>query len=188
MAIARAAELPAPGENQPKHGFSTLRAHGGGISKTSGKNFLEQHLYEKRHTPELNQPDGGFSSFGSTSGGAFNTSKSKTHIEWIEYHAAKLPGPMDTQPKHGAFATSIAATSSSSATGSKGVFSTAMPPTDVELAMRRAAELPAPGESQPKGGYSSLKSSGGTISEAKPKVSGREATRNGREEVACRDY
>ena len=97
QAMDRAAQVPAPGEKQPKYGFTSLRSNGGEISKTSGKSFLEQHLHERRHAPDpgLTFKDG-YSSFGGLQGGAFNTAKSKTHLEWVLYHAAQLPSSADT--------------------------------------------------------------------------------------------
>ena len=43
--------MPAPGQNQPKDGFSSLATSGGGISKTSGKSALEWEEIRARQIP-----------------------------------------------------------------------------------------------------------------------------------------
>merc|ERR1711865_410398 len=43
--------MPAPGAEQPKHGFTSLTKSGGGINRAKSKNYMEQHVYDRRHIP-----------------------------------------------------------------------------------------------------------------------------------------
>ena len=51
MIALRAKDMPAPGQNQPKGGFSSLATSGGGISTTSGKSALEWEEIRARQIP-----------------------------------------------------------------------------------------------------------------------------------------
>ena len=153
--------LPAPGANQPKHGFSTLNTNGGGFNLSRPKGFIDQHLHEKKGQPApgANQPKHGFSTL-NTNGGGINQSRSKTCIEQAIHDGKDTPPPGVNQPK-GGFST---------LRNTGGGFNMSKPKGMIDDHLHQKRGQPAPGENQPKYGFSTLRDSGGGISTSPKKT------------------
>merc|ERR1712166_1597960 len=96
--------VPAPGKNQPKHGFSSLTKSGGGFSKSKSKNYIEQAVYEKEFLPDpgANQPKHGkftgsiarrTSMTYQPSAGKWGKHKSKNWVHQHTHDKNHVPGP-----------------------------------------------------------------------------------------------
>ena len=183
-------DIPGPGVNQPKHGFTTLATSGGNFNQSKPKSYIDEHIYSKKDNPgpSDNQPKHGHFSesiskqtaAGAGGGGRFNEARSKNYIEQHVYDKKDVPAPTDNQPTHGSYAHSMAAkTDATNPNGARGgTMSKSKPMSSIEHHVYMKRHVPAPGSAQPKHGNFSTSISttasaevgtGGGFSKHKPK-------------------
>lgn len=164
----RVKDLPAPGQyNIAANGADHVT--GGRMGQGTAKSELDWAVYRAAQTPG---PDAyNLRSGGLGPGGRFNLSKSKGFVEWEQHRAAQLPAPGDAQPKFGKFGFSISRRVSVSNPDRKaaGKIGTAKPKNFIELATYEKRHNPAPGDAQPKSGFSTLSTSGGNFNLSRSK-------------------
>jgi hypothetical protein len=147
--------MPAPGVEQPKHGFSTLETGGGRMGQSKSKNYIDQHIYDKDFLPGPgeSQPKHGNHAHSIASrtdaskrpyAGRMGQSQSKNYIEQHVHDKKDLPAPGAEQPKHG-FSTLIT---------SGGGINKAKSKNYMEKHVFDRRHIPAPGACQPKHGKS----------------------------------
>ena len=155
----RAKDIPAPCDDQPTGGFSTLHNTGGTISKSDPLSEFDVLRLRAKDIPApgASQPDGGFSTL-HTSGGQISKANPLSEFDIMRLRAKDIPAPCDDQPI-GGFSTLHS---------SGGVMSKAKPLSEFDIMRLRAKDIPAPCDDQPDFGFSTLHNSGGIISKSKP--------------------
>ena len=93
----------------------------------------------------------------------------QNYIEQAVYDKKDLPAPGASQPKHAKYHDSIARKTSASLHPHAGRMAMSKSKNYIEQAVYEKSHMPAPGNTHFKHGFTSLKSSGGTINAAKSK-------------------
>ena len=163
---------------------------GGRFNMSKSKGYIDMHLWSKAHVPDPGsaQPKGGFSTLKST-GGGFNMSNPKTELELLEARARDVPGPGQNQPKGGFSTLKNTGGGFVSAAPLRCFLLRAAltpacprPPTIchhsprvhtmqnlslskgmIDSHLKEKEHVPDPGATQPDGGFSTLKTSGGNF-------------------------
>jgi hypothetical protein len=164
--------VPGPSAYQPDGGFSTLTLSGGKFNQSKTKTYIEQYVYDHRGIPGPmdRQPEcGAFSTSiskrasaeNASTGGRFNKDKSKDFLEQHIYDKRYVPAPTANQPEFGTFTTSIAHVTKATTNPASGRFAASKSKNFAEQQIYEKRFVPAPGECQPDGGWSSVENAGG---------------------------